>query len=145
MYLRGSLVAVALLGLVPSVAAQEPLKNVQIFTGMSRPEVWEIMNQMASDLGVSCQHCHVTGDVASDAKPQKLRGREMIRVVIDLTGRIPARTDFDDYRDVGGFKLPFFTRGMLVDPYLGGTRQAESIEVGVTIPPGEFRKPPREP
>jgi hypothetical protein len=339
-YSRGSLVAVALLVLIPSVAAQEPLKNVQIFTGMSRPEIWEIMNQMASGLGVSCQHCHVTGDVASDAKPQKLRGREMIRMVIDLNarhfdgkpvvtcftchngklqpalmpplpttvppetkpaaaktlptavsvirnyvaavgrevapsttrrlkgthqgptgpavqgtwltagdqvrvdaqlpdgshltrvfdakggwmrdkdgvrdltaqqfdavrqsshpldpfhtssigtearvtdsekianrnawvvttakaqywfdaasgfllrrvvyvdspiGRIPARTDFDDYRDVGGFKLPFFTRGMLVDPYLGGTRQAESIEVGLAIAPGEFTKPLRQP
>jgi hypothetical protein len=58
-------------------------------------------------------------------------------------GRIPEQTDFDDYRDVGGFKVPFFARGMRVDPYLGGTRQAESIEVGVVIAPGDFEKPPR--
>jgi len=58
-------------------------------------------------------------------------------------GRIPEQTDFDDYRDVGGFKLPFLVRGMLVDPYLGGTRQAESIEVGIAIAPSDFEKPSR--
>jgi Photosynthetic reaction centre cytochrome C subunit len=336
--LRRSLVAVAPLVLIVSVEGQDQLKNLQILTGMSRPEVWEVMNQMASGLGVNCQYCHVTEDVASDAKPQKQRGREMMRMVIDLNarhfggkpvvtcftchngkvhpalmpplpqavppetkpveakalpavasviqkyvaavgrevapsttrrfkgthksptgplvqvmlitagdtmrldmqlpdgsrltrvidaqggwirdkdgvrdltsqqvdavrqsshpfepfhtssigddarlsdsekigdrnawvlttakarywfdadsgfllrrviytdspiGRIPEQTDFDDYRDVGGFKMPFFTRGMLVDPYLGGTRQAESIEVGVTIAPSEFAKPSR--
>ena len=336
MYLRTLLVAVALVVLVPAIEAQDQLKNVQILTGMSRPEAWEVMNQMASGLGVNCQYCHVANDVASDAKPQKRRGREMMRLVIDLNarhfggkpvvtcftchhgqvhpalmpplpqavppetkpveakalpavasviqkyvaavgrevtpsttrrfkgtqksptgpavqgtlitagdkmrvdlelpdgshltrvvdsqggwirdkdgvrdltsqqfdavrqsshplepfhtssigddgrvtdsepigdrntwvvttakarywfdaergfllrrviyidspiGRIPERTDFDDYRDVGGFKVPFFTRGMLVDPYLGGTRQAESIEVGVAIAPSEFEKP----
>lgn len=338
MSVRRSLIAVALLAVAASVNAQDQLKNLQILTGMSRPEVWEVMNQMASGLGVNCQYCHVSQDVASDAKPQKLRGREMMRLVIDLNarhfggnpvvtcftchggkvrpalmpplpqaipaetkpveakalpaaasviqkyvaavgrevppsttrrfkgthkgstgpavqgtvitagdktlvdvqlpdgsrltrvfdgkggwirdkdgvrdltsqqfdavrqssrpfepfhtlsvgpdarvsdsetigdrnawvvttakarywfdaetgfllrrviyvdspiGRIPEQTDFDDYRDVGGFKVPFFTRGMLVDPYLGGTRQAESIEVGVAIPPSDFEKPSR--
>jgi hypothetical protein len=333
---RLSLVAVAWLVLVVSAEARDQLKNLQILTGMSRPEVWEVMNQMASGLGVSCQYCHEQGDVASDAKPQKRRGREMMRLVIDLNarhfggkpvvtcftchngqvhpalmpplpqavpaeikpveakalpaaasviekyeaavvrevapsatrrfkgtqksptgppvqgtlitvgdktrfdaqlpdgshltrvfdakggwirdkdgvrdltsqqldavrqayhpfepfytssigadvrvtdsetiggrnawvlttatarywfdtesgfllrrvvyfdspiGRIPQQTDFDDYRDVGGFKVPFFTRGMLVDPYLGGTRQAETIEIGVVIVPSEFEKP----
>lgn len=56
-------------------------------------------------------------------------------------GRIPERTDFDDYRDVGGVKLPFLTRVALVDPWLGGVRQAESIQVGVAIPPKQFEKP----
>ena len=319
-------------------ADQDQLKNLQILTGMSRPQVWEVMNQMASGLGVNCQYCHVAGDVASDAKPQKLRGRQMMRMVIDLNarhfggkptvtcftchnggvrpalmpilpvavppepkpvaakllpavaaviqkyvtavgrevapaatrrftgthksaagspvrvtiitagqktridgqlpdgsrltrvldenggwirdkdgvrdltaqevdaarqsyhalapfhtsgigadarvtgsevvggrdawvvttarasywfdsvsglllrrvkyfdspiGRVPEQTDFDDYRDAGGVKLPFFTRGMRVDPYLGGTRQAESIEVGIPIAPAEFEKPSR--
>lgn len=337
--MRRSPVALVFLVLTVSVDAQEPLKNVQILTGMSRPDVWEVMNQMASGLGVNCQYCHVAQDVASDAKPQKLRGREMMRMVIDLNarhfagkpvvtcftchggkvhpalmpplpqsvppeakpveakalpavasviqkyvaavvreaapsatrrfkgthtsptgasgqatvlidgdrtrvdvqlpdgsrmtrvidgtggwirdkdgvrdltsqqldaarqsshpfepfhtssigddarvsdaekigdrnawvvtaakarywfdaesgfllrrvtyfdspiGRIPERTDFDDYRDVGGFKVPFFARGMRVDPYLGGTRQADSIEVGVAIAPSDFEKPSRD-
>jgi len=334
--LARSLIAVAPLVLSISVHAQDQLKNLQIFTGMSRPEVWEVMNQIAAGLGVNCQYCHVASDVASDAKPQKLRGREMIRMVIDLNarqfggkpvvtcftchngrvqpalmpplpqaippetkavetkalpavesviqkyvaavgrevdpstprrfkgthksptgapvqvivltagdkmrldaqlpdgsrmtrvtdarggwirdkggvrdltsqefdalrqsshaltpfltasmgkdasvsdsekigdrntwvvttakarywfdvdtgfllrrviyvdsliGRIPEQTDFDDYRDVGGMNVPFFTRGMRVDPYLGGTRQADSIEVGIAIAPSEFEKP----
>jgi len=336
-YMRRSLFAVAVLVLAVSADAQDQPKNLQVLTGMSRPEVWEVMNQMASGLGVNCHFCHVKEDVASDAKPQKLRGREMMRMVIDLNarhfggkpvvtcftchngkvqpalmpplpqsvppepkpveaktlptaaaviqkylaavgrevapstprrfkgtqksstgsavpgtlltagdkvrldvqlpdgsrltrvndakggwvrdkdgvrdlttqqfdalrqsshtfepfhtsrmgddvrvtdsekigdrnawvvttakarywfdadsgfllrrviytdspiGRIPEQTDFDDYRDVGGFKVPFFTRGMLVDPYLGGTRQADSIEIGVAITPSDFEKPP---
>ena len=333
-------VVTVLVLLVRSVQAQDQLKNVQILTGMTRPEAWEVMNQMASGLGVSCQYCHVTEDVASDAKPMKQRGREMMRMVIELNarhfdgkpvvtcytchnghpkpalmpplpvplppetkpadtralpaaasvidryvaavgrevplaaarrftgthtapngsaakgtittaadkvrvdvdlpdgshltrvfdakggwlrdkdgvrdltsqqldavrqsshpfvpfhtstigggarvtgsekigerdawvvttakaqywfdaasgfllrrvtyfdtpiGRVPERTDFDDYRDVGGWKVPFFTRGMRVDPYLGGTRQAESIEVGITIAASEFEKPAGKP
>ena len=56
-------------------------------------------------------------------------------------GRIPERTDFEDYRDVDGAKLPFLTRVALVDPWLGGVRQAETIQIGVAIPPSQFEKP----
>ena len=56
-------------------------------------------------------------------------------------GRIPEQTDFDDYRDVGPVKLPFLTRVALVDPWLGGLRQAETLEAGETIAPAEFEKP----
>ena len=56
-------------------------------------------------------------------------------------GRIPEQTDFDDYREVGGVKLPFLVRVAVVDPWLGGTRQAESMQIGVAIPPREFEKP----
>jgi len=56
-------------------------------------------------------------------------------------GRIPEQTDFDDYRDAGGQKLPFLIRVALVDPWLGGTRQWESIQVGAAIAPAEFEKP----
>jgi hypothetical protein len=318
-----------------SLHAQQP-KNVQILTGMSRPEVQRVMNQMRAGLGVHCDYCHVKADAANDAKPQKGRAREMMRMVIDLNarhfggkpvvtcftchngkprpalmpplpqaappesaavetkplptvaavlqkyvaavgreltpatsrlfqgthqsptgppvqaiiaqhgerlrvdfqlpdgskltrvtdanggwirdkagvrdlqpeemvsarmgrrpfapfytssigedarvvgadtigeravwvivtptarysfdaqsglllrrvahydspvGRIPEQTDFDDYRDVGGVKLPFLTRVAVVDPWLGGAQQAETIRVGVDMVPGEFEKP----
>ncbi|HKO59465.1 MAG TPA: c-type cytochrome [Thermoanaerobaculia bacterium] len=320
-----------------SVHAQ-PLKNVQILTGLSRPELQRVMNEMAAGLGVHCHYCHANDDSrgASDTKPQKARAREMIRMVMDLNarhfggqpvvtcftchngkphpaltpplpqavpaepvtaepkllptaaaviqkyvaavgrelapetprlfkgthksptgppikftilnvgeqsrgeiqlpdgslvtqgveatggwirdkngvrdmtpeelvtarmsrrafapfytsaigddarvtdsetigdrsawvvrtatarywfdsesglllrrvvyynspvGRIPEQTDFDDYRDVGALKLPFVTRVALVDPWSGGLRQAETIQVGVAIAPGEFEKP----
>lgn len=314
--------------------AQQPT-NVQILTGMSRPEVQRVMNEMRAGLGVHCHYCHAVGaDAASDAKPQKARAREMMRMVIDLNarhfggqpvvtcftchngkphpavvpslpqpippepadvkafpttasviqkyiaavgkefdpaaprrwkgtikspsgstqtvtittsadkqrvdlqlpdgasatqtfdanggwlrnkegtrdlkpdelisvrmnrrpytpfhtsavgdnagvidsetigehkawvvvtpkarfwfdadtglllrrivyidssmGRMPEQTDFDDYRDVGGAKLPFMTRVAIVDPWFGGTRQAESIEVGVPVAAKDFEKP----
>jgi len=335
MRMRRWLAALVLIVLVLSVDAEQ-WKNTQILTGMSRQEVWDVMNQMRASLGVDCHFCHVKGDVPSDAKPQKVRGREMMRMVMDLNaryfsgkpvvtcftchdgkvqparmpplpqamppetkpveakalpalasviqkyvaavgrelapsaarrfrgtlksssgasaqgtvltagdkqrtditlpdgstlsrafdskggwardkdgvhdltsqqldavlmarrpfapfhtssigedarvtdsekigdrsawvvttpkarywfdaesgfllrrvvyfdspiGRIPEQTDFDDYRDAGGSKVPFFTRGSLVDPYLSGARQAESIEVGIAILAGEFEKP----
>jgi len=37
--------------LVPSSVHAQPLKNVQILTGLSRPEIWNVMNQMRAGLG----------------------------------------------------------------------------------------------
>ena len=335
MYLRRSMIAVLFFAVL-SLHAQQP-KNVQILTGMSRPEVQRVMNQMRAGLGVHCHHCHAVGeDPSNDTKPQKARAREMMRMVIDLNarhfggqpvvtcftchngkprpallpplpqpvppepaaieaksfpaaaaviqkyvaavgrelapatsrlfqgthqsptgpkvqgtiavagekmrvdiqlpdgtgltrmsdanggwirdkdgvrdmqpeelvnarlfrrafapfytsgigddarvvdsekigernvwmvatktgrysfdaasglllrrvvyydspvGRIPEQTDFDDYRDAGGLKLPFLTRAALVDPWLGGTQQAETIRIGVPMPPRQFEKP----
>jgi hypothetical protein len=72
----------------PASAQDEP-KNLQILTGMRLGDVWHVMNLMADGLGVSCKYCHLEGEgnVASDAKPQKLRAREMMRMVIDLNAR----------------------------------------------------------
>ena len=66
---------------------QQP-KNVKILTGLSRPEVQRIMNQMRAGLGVHCHYCHITGqDPSVDATPQKERAREMMRMVVDLNQR----------------------------------------------------------
>lgn len=85
MSVRRSMVAIPFL-LALSLHAQQP-KNVQILTGLSRPEVQRIMNQMRAGLGVHCNYCHVQNDPANDAKPQKARAREMMRMVIDLNAR----------------------------------------------------------
>jgi hypothetical protein len=71
-----------------AVNAQQ-LKNVQILTGLTRPEIQRVMNEMAAGLGVHCHYCHATDDSrgASDTKPQKARAREMIRMVMDLNAR----------------------------------------------------------
>ena len=70
-----------------SLNAQQP-KNVKILTGMSRPEVQRVMNQMRAGLGVHCHYCHVTGqDPSVDGTPQKARAREMMQMVIDLNQR----------------------------------------------------------
>jgi hypothetical protein len=73
--------------LAAAAAAQQP-KNVQILTGISRPELERVMNQMRAGLGVHCHYCHEAGDgAASDAKSEKARAREMLRMVIDLNAR----------------------------------------------------------
>ena len=72
-----------------SASAQDQPKNVQILIGMPLADVWHVMNLMADGLGVSCQYCHLEGEgnAASDAKPQKVRARQMMRLVIDLNAR----------------------------------------------------------
>jgi len=70
-----------------SVYGQQP-KNVKILTGLTRPEVQRVMNQMRAGLGVHCRYCHGAGqDPSVDATPQKERAREMMRMVIDLNQR----------------------------------------------------------
>ena len=41
----------------------------------------------------------------------------------------------------GGAKMPFLIRVLLVDPWPGGTRQAETMQIGVAIAPRELEKP----
>lgn len=86
MNFRGPMIGVLFLSAL-SLHAQQP-KNVQILTGLSRPEVQRVMNQMAAGLGVHCHYCHVVGgDAAIDDNPHKGRAREMMRMVIDLNAR----------------------------------------------------------
>jgi len=71
-----------------SLSAQQP-KNVKILTGLSRPEVQRIMNEMRAGLGVHCHYCHVVGkDPSVDGTPQKARAREMMQMVIDVNKRL---------------------------------------------------------
>ena len=70
-----------------SLYGQQP-KNVKILTGLSRPEVQRVMNEMRAGLGVHCHYCHVAGqDPSVDATPQKARAREMMQMVIDINKR----------------------------------------------------------
>jgi hypothetical protein len=44
-------------------------------------------------------------------------------------GDAPMQTDYSDYRDVGGMKLPFVVTANSVDPYLGSTRKYSEIKL----------------
>jgi photosynthetic reaction center cytochrome c subunit len=44
-------------------------------------------------------------------------------------GDIPMQTDYSDYRDVAGMKLPFTIRVDSVDPWIGATRKYSEIKV----------------
>lgn len=84
-YMRTWIISVLICLAIP-LHAQAP-KNVQILSGLSRPEIQRVMNQMRAGLGVHCRYCRVNNDPANDAKPQKARAREMMRMVIDLDTR----------------------------------------------------------
>ncbi len=53
-------------------------------------------------------------------------------------GRRPEQTDFSDYRTVGKAKVPFTVRASLVDPWVGSTRKADVLELGVEVDPKRF-------
>jgi len=54
-----------------------------------------------------------------------------VRLTHTPVGDAPMQTDYSDYRDVGGVKLPFVVTVSSVDPFLGSTRKYSEIKVGV--------------
>ncbi|HXA17627.1 MAG TPA: c-type cytochrome [Thermoanaerobaculia bacterium] len=56
-------------------------------------------------------------------------------------GRVPTQTDFEDYRDVAGVKIPFTVRVSSVNGGQSGARKYTSIELGGTIDPKMFEAP----
>jgi len=56
-------------------------------------------------------------------------------------GDVPMQTDYSDYRDVAGMKLPFVVRVDSVDPWIGSTRKYSEIHVGAKIDPNDFVMP----
>jgi hypothetical protein len=60
-------------------------------------------------------------------------------------GRLPEQTDFSDYRDVDGIKLPFTIQQSFVDPWVGWTRKLTEIKHNVKIDDTKFNPPPAPP
>lgn len=58
-----------------------------------------------------------------------------------LVGEIPQQTDFDDYRDVGGVKFPFYVRLSLVDPWVSSTRRYTDVQLGAKVDDSVFNPP----
>jgi hypothetical protein len=56
-------------------------------------------------------------------------------------GRIPTRTDFDDYRDVNGVKVPFTVRISSVNGGQNATRKYTSIDLGKPVDEKLFEAP----
>lgn len=56
-------------------------------------------------------------------------------------GRIPTQTDYDDYRDVAGVKVPFSVRVSSVNGGQSSTRQYTSIELGASVDEKVFAAP----
>lgn len=56
-------------------------------------------------------------------------------------GDVPMQTDYSDYRDVDGMKIPFTVRVDSVDPWIGATRRYSEIHIGAKIDPSVFVMP----
>jgi len=61
-----------------------------------------------------------------DAKSGLLTKR--IITVDTPIGRIPQETDYSDYRDAGGVKLPFTVKTSFADPWIGATRRYSEVK-----------------
>lgn len=91
--LAGSLALMAGTGAIAHAERQDALQNVQVIPADTpRGEVFATMKHISQSLGVRCTYCHVgeegqplsTFDFASDAKWQKGRAREMLKMVRNL-------------------------------------------------------------
>ena len=64
--------------------AREIYRNIQSLANSAAGSVPMTMSVFAGALGVSCEHCHVPGDWASDDKPAKKTARVMLRLFEEI-------------------------------------------------------------
>jgi hypothetical protein len=90
--------AITLLFLLMPLCAQPPQEALKKGGGgppknlkLLKPEDLRagMMRQFTQALGVTCDHCHVQGDRASDDNPKKNVARMMITLVRDINGKFP--------------------------------------------------------
>jgi len=71
--------------------AGQVFKNVKRLGAVPAIQLIAIMNTAyAKSLGVSCSHCHVVGEWASDAKPQKQIARDMAAMAATINSQLLA-------------------------------------------------------
>ncbi len=58
-----------------------------------------------------------------------------------MIGWIPEQTDYEDYRDVDGVKMPFTVRQSYVDPWVGWTRKFTEIKINAPVDEKKFDLP----
>lgn len=62
-----------------------------------------------------------------------------------MVGLIPEQVDYDDYRDVGGMKIPFVIRVSSTDSSYSSTRTFTEVKLNVPVDESKFNKPPAPP
>ena len=67
-------------GLPENQPAEKVFKNIQVLKGIPAADLQGAMSFIASSLNVDCDYCH-RQDFSKDVTKQKLRAREMIRMV----------------------------------------------------------------
>lgn len=110
-------------------------KNIQVLKGLPDSQLFPVMNFIGDSLGVHCDYCHVTQGTdpktgrdiwlyERDDKPEKLRGREMIKMVLELN-----KTSFGGEQKITCYSC-----------HRGTTR----VERVVPLPPVDFTLPKTE-
>jgi hypothetical protein len=56
-------------------------------------------------------------------------------------GEYALQTDYDDYREVGGVKIPYLVRTIGISPADGVTTQIEKVDINPQLEAGLFIKP----
>lgn len=69
----------------------------------------------------------------------------ILAITQTLLAPIPEQTDFEDYRDVDGIRLPFTIRQSYVDPWVGWMRKYTEIKHNVAVDDSKFNMPPAPP
>jgi photosynthetic reaction center cytochrome c subunit len=76
-----------------AVRAQEPktagesFKNIQVLKRVPADQWFDTMAFIAGSLGVTCDHCHSDRFETDEGNPNKLKAREMMRMVDDINNR----------------------------------------------------------
>jgi hypothetical protein len=110
-------------------------KNIRVLKGLPDSQLFPVMNFIGDSLGVHCDYCHVIQGVdpktgrdiwqyESDDKPAKNRGREMLRMVLDIN-----KTTFGGNQTVTCYSC-----------HRGSTRVARVVP----LPPVDFTLPKSE-
>ena len=65
------------------------------------------------------------------------------RVVLTATpvGTMPQQTEYEDYREVAGVRVPFRVSVLLADPWSSATWLYTSVQPGATVDEGQFAMP----
>ena len=69
-----------------SKLAGDTFKNLKVLKDLPEQELWETMSFFTDSLGVNCERCHES-PFEADKKPEKIKARQMIRMVLDLNAR----------------------------------------------------------
>ncbi len=92
-----------MLFLMPLVAQQAPT-NLKVIKDPT--QVMTAMQGFTTGLGVRCDFCHVQGDRASDAKPEKLTARMMYTMTQQINSNFPGAPKVSCYTCHRGSQHP---------------------------------------
>lgn len=98
------------------------------------------------------REAYVVESQVSDTRTERLYFDTQTGLLLRITAitktilaPIPEQTDFEDYKEVDGVRLPFTVRQSYVDPWVGWTRKFTEIKHNVTVEDAKFNMPPAPP